>query len=91
MCECVIIIVHLICLGHATTPCLLVGTNQGGIMAYTIDMPTEKHRDSKSPIVMPIGKVMYVPMYLCIVQLGRAPQYTAVVCWVVGSCQHWVW
>ncbi len=37
-------------------PSLLVGTNQGGIMAYTIDIPGAKQRDSKSPIVMPIGE-----------------------------------
>ena len=42
--------------GHAVVPSLLIGTNQGGLLAYTIDLPSEKHKDSRSPIVMPIGK-----------------------------------
>ena len=41
-------------------PSLLVGTNQGGIMAYTIDIPSAKQRESKSPIVMPIGELHLV-------------------------------
>ncbi len=42
--------------GHAVVPSILVGTNQGGIMAYSIDIPNAKQRDTKSPIVMPIGE-----------------------------------
>ena len=38
-------------------PSVLVGTNQGGVLAYSIDMPPNKHRDTKSPIIMPIGKL----------------------------------
>ena len=42
--------------GHSTTYNLLVGTNCGKVMAYTIDMPAPKYRESRSPIVMPISE-----------------------------------
>lgn len=40
--------------GHSSTYSLLVGTNCGQLMAYTIDMPAPKHRENRSPIIMPI-------------------------------------
>jgi lethal(2) giant larvae protein len=33
---------------------LLVGTNCGRLLTYTIDMPAPKHREARSPIVMPV-------------------------------------
>lgn len=46
-------------------PCVLVGTNQGGVLAYTIDMPANKHRDSRSPIIMPIGESLALGSRSC--------------------------
>ena len=48
----------VICVGHALVCSVVVGTNQGGVMAYSIDVPSSKHRNSKSPILMPIGKTL---------------------------------
>lgn len=42
--------------GHSSVHSLLVGTNQGSVLAYTIDIPSAKNRATRSPIVMPIGK-----------------------------------
>ena len=38
---------------------VLVSTNQGGVMGFTLDMPAAKYRDSRSPIMMPIGKQVH--------------------------------
>lgn len=35
---------------------LLVGTNQGAVLGFTVDMPTSKQRGQRSPVIMPIGK-----------------------------------
>ena len=35
---------------------LFVGTNQGAVLGFTIDPPQERHRQTRSPIVMPVGK-----------------------------------
>ena len=35
---------------------LLVGTNQGAILGFTVDMPQERQRRVRSPIIMPVGK-----------------------------------
>jgi lethal(2) giant larvae protein len=40
--------------GHSSTYSLLVGTNCGQLLTYTVDMPAPKHRQNRSPIVMPI-------------------------------------
>eukprot|EP00731_Ephydatia_muelleri_P029308 Em0020g952a len=40
--------------GNTPMPCVIVGTNQGSALAYTIDMPLAKHRDSRNPILMSI-------------------------------------
>lgn len=66
--------------GHAVVPCLLVGTNQGGIQAFTIDMPADKHRESKSPIVMPIGKAGF--------QGGEVPHFQSIISFPdpIASC-----
>ena len=45
-----------VCIGHSSIPCVLVGTNQGGVLAFSIDMPANKNRASKSPIIMPVGE-----------------------------------
>ena len=42
--------------GHSKVHSVLVGTNQGSVLGYTIDMPSAKHRDTRSPIIMPIGE-----------------------------------
>lgn len=34
---------------------LLVGTNQGAVLGFTVDPPQQKHRQTRSPIVMPVG------------------------------------
>ena len=33
-----------------------MSTNQGGVLGFTLDMPSAKHRDTRSPIMMPIGE-----------------------------------
>ncbi|CAI8051354.1 LLGL scribble cell polarity complex component 2 [Geodia barretti] len=40
--------------GHSSWYGLLVGTNCGRLLTYTIDMPAPKHREARSPIVMPV-------------------------------------
>ena len=42
--------------GHSLMLSLLVGTNQGGVLAYSIEVPSSRHRESKSPFLMPVGK-----------------------------------
>lgn len=42
--------------GHSLVYGVVIGTNQGGVLAYSIDMPPNKHRENKSPILMPIGE-----------------------------------
>ena len=40
---------------------LFVGTNQGAVLGYTIDPPQQRHRQTRSPIVMPVGEfIVYV-------------------------------
>lgn len=34
-----------------------MSTNQGSVLAFTLDMPSAKHRDSRSPIIMPVGEL----------------------------------
>ncbi len=41
--------------GHSRVYSILVGTNQGSVLGYSVDMPSGRHRDTRSPIVMPIG------------------------------------
>lgn len=35
---------------------LLVGTNQGAVLGFTVDVPVNKQRGQRSPVVMPVGK-----------------------------------
>ncbi len=35
---------------------LFVGTNQGAVLGFTVDPPPQRHRQNRSPIVMPVGK-----------------------------------
>ncbi|XP_019850338.1 PREDICTED: lethal(2) giant larvae protein homolog 2-like [Amphimedon queenslandica] len=35
---------------------LLVGTNQGAVLGFTVDMPSSKQRGQRSPVVMPVDK-----------------------------------
>ena len=35
---------------------LFVGTNQGAVLGFTIDLPNQKSRYNKSPTVLPVGK-----------------------------------
>lgn len=50
----------IICVGHSRVHSILVGTNQGSVLGYTVDMPSGRHRDTRSPIVMPIGQLVSV-------------------------------
>ena len=38
---------------------LFVGTNQGAVLGFTIDPPHQKHRQNRSPSVMPVGKCSF--------------------------------
>ena len=42
--------------GNSSIHGVLVGTNQGGVLGFTLDMPSAKHRETRSPIIMPIGE-----------------------------------
>lgn len=41
--------------GSASVLGLFVGTNQGAVIGFTIDTPAERQRNTKSPVIMPIG------------------------------------
>lgn len=55
--------------GHSLVHSVLIGTNQGGVLAYSVDVPSSKHRESRSPILMPIGKCAYFRYLLLIILL----------------------
>ena len=42
--------------GSSLTHGLLVGTNQGAVLGYMIDVPKPKDRNTRSPMVIQIGK-----------------------------------
>ena len=67
-------------LGHSSVHSLLVGTNQGSVLAFTIDIPSAKHRATRSPIVMPIGKC--VQWCLCVLGVGVHAGGTCMWCGV---------
>ena len=41
--------------GSASVLGLFVGTNQGAVIGFTVDMPPERQRHTKSPVIMPVG------------------------------------
>lgn len=45
---------------------LFVGTNQGAVLGFTIDIPTQKQRQTRSPIIMPIGMCLCTWNYFII-------------------------
>ena len=52
--------------GHSKVHSILVGTNQGSVLGYTVDMPSGRHRDTRSPIVMPVGEYIGTHTWLTI-------------------------
>lgn len=70
--------------GHSRVYSVLVGTNQGSVLGYSVDMPSGRHRDSRSPIIMPIGDYrshqgghMHACTCSCLNLIGRW--------WIVGN------
>ncbi len=70
--------------GHSRVYSVLVGTNQGSVLGYSVDMPSGRHRDSRSPIIMPIGDYrshqgghMHACTCSCLNLIGRL--------WIVGN------
>lgn len=43
-------------IGHSPVASVVVGTNQGGVFAFSIDVASNRPRESKSPVLLPIGK-----------------------------------
>ena len=68
---------------------LLVGTNQGSVLGFTIDIPQGKSREARVPVIMPVGELTLEGMPLYALFEKAETLFIEILCFLITIIMEW--